>query len=226
MKNLLGIGIYSAKEAEQLINVKHADIVRWMFGSDNARPLWDNQLNSLDVKYIGFHDLLELRVVNHLREKGISLQAIREAITFAKATYNDEHPLISRRFMTDGKSIFSETAKKTNDSELLDLLKRQYVIKPVVEKGLFAGIEYDTFGKKALRWRPNVKKFKSVVLDPELSFGKPIIDGTGITTSTLYDAYCVEDKNIKFVASLFEVQESAVKTAVAYEKSIGIQVAA
>lgn len=219
MNKLLGVGIYSPKEAEQLINVKQSDITRWIFGVGSSSPLWDSQLMNLDVKCIGFHDLLELRVVNHLKFKGISLQAIRRAIEFAKETYSDEHPLITRRFMTDGKSVFSEVAKRTEDSELLDLLKKQYVFKEVVEKAFYAGIDYDNSGQ-ALRWFPSKAKFKDVVLDPDYSFGKPIIAGTAIKTSTLYEAFCAENKNSAFVARLFNVSPSAVKMATLYEEHL------
>lgn len=226
MKNLTGIGIYSAKEASLLINVKQSDITRWMFGGGTANPLWENQFSNFDeLKCIGFHDLLEIRVVDHLKSKGISLQAIRTAIAYAKEVYLDEHPLLTRRIRTDGTSIFAESAKRANDTEFLDLLKHQYAMKPIIEDALYQGIDFDDIGK-ALRWHPDKKQFKTVVLDPELAFGKPIIIGTGIKTSTLYDSYRAEDKDVAFVAKLFAVKETDVKAAVAYEQNLNLKVAA
>lgn len=86
----------------------------------------------------------------------------------------------------------------------------------MIQASLYRGIE---FGENdlALRWFP--MGGKSVVLDPQIAFGKPIVTNVGIRTSTLYDAFKAEgDKHT--VARLYEIQVSSVEAAITFEERL------
>lgn len=226
---LIGIGLYTASEAERLIAVPAARIRRWLLGHAYLRdgqrhwsdPLWQPQVPRLgkDVE-LGFRDLLELRFVDAFLQAGLSLHAVRKALAVAREVTGLAHPFASARFQTDGRSIFlrvaDELAGEQAEPLLIDLLRRQYALGRVIEPSL-KDLDFDADGA-ATRWWP-MGKAKSVVLDPAHAFGRPMIAGTGVTTRTLADAVGVEG-SVDQVAQLYEVPVASVREAVAFERRL------
>ena len=175
---MIGTGLYTLTEAAAFTGIQARNINRWLFGykagNREYSALWHPQLatQGLKVKAIGFHDLLEIRFVNAFRQHGVSLQAIRSAADHARELFRQRYPFTRKRFLTDGRSIFTEVFEETGDETLLDLVKRQYVFKQVVSPSLYSGIEYDHDDAK--RWFP-MRNSRRIVLDPDRAFGKPIV---------------------------------------------------
>jgi len=215
---LTGIGLYTLQEAERLTSAKAREVSRWLFGYQSKDgtnpPLWTTQLAGLDQKVIGFKDLLELRIVKAFRNHDVPLQVIRAAIANAKAMFGADYPFTANRFLTDGKTIFCE-ALKEDGVELTDLVRRQLVFEHIVRPELYAGIEFDADGQ-ARRWFP-VKGSEEIVLDPEISFGKPVLTEYGVRTELVAQTYEAEQSK-KMAASLYGLPVSAVDAAIRYER--------
>ncbi|MDL2354641.1 MAG: DUF433 domain-containing protein [Pseudomonadota bacterium] len=218
--DLTRIGLYTLKEAHRLTGAKPREVSRWLFGyqfKDGASdPLWRTQLADVEAgqKFIGFRDLLELRIVKAFIEHKVSLRVIRAAIDSAKDIFSTEYPFTANRFLTDGKSIFYEALHSHGEVELTDLVKRQVVFEHIIRPELYAGIEFTASGQ-AKRWFP-LKRSNVIVLDPEIAFGKPILAEYGIRTDTLAASFAVEQDK-KLVASLFDIPLAALNTALRYE---------
>lgn len=219
--DLTGIGLYTLKEAEYLTGAQSREVSRWLFGykfKDGASPpLWRTQLAGLEEegKFIGFRDLLELRVVKAFVQHNVPLRVIRAALQNAKEMFSREYPFTAHRFLTDGRSIFREAVHAQGDVELIDLVKRQKVFEHVIRPELYAGIEFGTDGLAA-RWYP-LKNSEKVVLDPEIAFGKPILTDFGIRTDIITAAFAAE-KDKKAVAAQFDIPVVAVNAALRYER--------
>lgn len=67
-----------------------------------------------------FRDLVALKVVSSLLEKGLSLQRVRRAFDYLRRKAQLDQHLSEVRLVTDGRSIFQ---MYKNDGELIDLLK-------------------------------------------------------------------------------------------------------
>lgn len=78
------------------------------------------------VRLYSFKDLVQLKVVKTLLDKGISLQKIRKSIWHLKRSMPDiEMPLSDLKFLTDGETIFV----LTKDSDvIIDTLKNGQVV--------------------------------------------------------------------------------------------------
>lgn len=219
--NLTGIGLYSLKEAERLTGAQSREVSRWLFGykfkDSSSPPLWRTQLAGMeeDGKFIGFRDLLELRVVKAFVQHNVPLRVIRAALNNAKDMFSTDYPFTAHRFLTDGRSIFREAVREQGDVELIDLVKRQKVFEHIIRPELYAGIEFGPNGL-ATRWYP-VKNSGKVVLDPEIAFGKPILTEFGIRTDIIAVTFAAE-KNKKAVAAQFEIPVEAVSAALRYER--------
>jgi hypothetical protein len=205
---LTGIGLYTLQEVERLTGAQAREVSRWLFGYKSkvgvSAPLWKSQLADLDEKVIGFRDLMELRIVKAFRNHDVPLQVIRAAIEGAKAMFGTEYPFTAHRFLTDGKSIFSEALQEHGDAEMTDLAKRQLVFEHIVRPALYTGIEFAGDGR-ATRWFP-FKHSKVIVLDPEIAFGKPVLTDYGVRTEVVAETFKVE-KDKKTVASLFDIRK-------------------
>lgn len=228
-----GIGVYTLATAARLIHADRAAIKRWLFGYDYSRrdgevrsrhhsdPLWTPQhsAEALGDKVIGFRDLLELRIVREFVEHGVSLLVVRRCLEFARTEFGiADYPLTSQRFCTDGRTIFREVLKEGQEPEILDLRSRQYVIRDIIKPSLYAGIEYD--GEMARRWYPEGRDRRSVVVDPDVQFGKPVLEESGVPTEVLYAAYLAEGLDKAVVARIYEVPPRQVEAAVRFEERL------
>lgn len=225
--NLIGVGLYTFQEASKLTNASPQELRRWLkghaykaHGSDErviSEPLWQTELAESGVEGISFHDLLEVRFVQAFRKHGVSLQTIRLASQQAREMFNHPYPFTCKRFQTDGRTIFSAVLKETGETQLLDLVKKQYAFTKIIEPSLYRGIEFG-HDELASQWYP-VPRSKAIVLNPSLAFGKPIVTRGSIRTSILYDAFKVEESKL-FVAKLYDVPISAVEAAIRFEERL------
>lgn len=222
---LTGLGVYTFSEAAKLTGIKPTNLRRWLSGyqfkhGDEIRhsaPLWETELLQAELEGLSFHDLLEVRFVSEFRKHGVGLQTIRLASINARELFNSPYPFTTRRFQTDGKTIFAEAARESGEIELLDLRKKQFAFEQVIRPSLYAGIDFGE-NDRALRWYPNPRS-KTVVLDPAIAFGKPIVSEIGIRTDILYEAFQAEGSKQR-VARQFEVPITAVEAAIRFEERI------
>ncbi len=210
---IFGEGIYAPREAARLIGATAQDVLRWTRGSGPYEPIWKAHYQFLnDSTEISFLDLIELRAVRALRLNGISIQAIRYAIKFAKEKYGIERPLSAVAFKTDGPEILMDAVEK--DGELVSLAKKragQKVFRKIVDQSV-SGLEYEN--AKLMRWRPDIAKH--VVIDPDRAFGAPMIDEAGVSTQVLYRDW-ERSHDVKYVSRLYEIDDRLVRDAVHYE---------
>jgi len=68
------------------------------------------------------------------------------------------------------------------------------------------------------RWWP-LGKSRKVVVDPQRSFGQPIVSDEGVLTAVLARAHAAE-KSYRAVAQWFDVSERSLRDAVAFEATM------
>ena len=231
----IGIGIYSVPEAAQLIHGSRAAIKRWLYGYDYAHrgrgetvskqyhsaALWQPQHTQADMdgQFVGFRDLIELRAVRQFVAHGVPLLVVRRCLDYAKKEFGlDAYPLSARRFRTDGRTIFLEALQDDDVADMIDLRTRQYVFNDIIKPSLYEGIEYE--GDEARRWFPEGRDRRTIVIDPARQFGKPILEGAGVPTATLYASWLAEGRDKHAVARAYEVQARHVEAAVRFEEHL------
>jgi uncharacterized protein (DUF433 family) len=223
--NLIGTGIYPLHQAARLVGVEPRAVRRWLQGygrkykGDRVRsgPLWRTQFlgEELPDEVIGFRDLLELRMVAAFVRHGVDLKVIRATVEAAARTFGKDYPLTSQKFLTDGKRIFLEAVgEATGEPHMIDVLRKQFVFSDIIKPSLYAGIVYGDEG--ALRWFPNARR-KTIMLDPALQFGTPVIAEVGIPTDTIYASFLAEGKDRATVARVFDIAPKMVVEAVDFE---------
>ena len=222
-QTLLGTGFYAVPEAARLLKTPARNINRWLGGYSYERdgqkkcmpPLWNPQLPRDDDDHIelGFRDLIELRFVAAFIDAGLGLRTIRSCLEFARECVQDERPFSTRRFQTDGRTIFLDSLRHSGEEEVLDLKKKQYVFKKVIERSFK---DLDIENDAVSRWRPFHGK-KSIVIDPNRAFGQPIVARYGVPTVALAEAVEAEG-SIKVVSKLYDVPVALIEDALKFEQ--------
>lgn len=216
-----GVGAYTAAEAAKLLHMQPKTLRRWVYGYDydfgdglREQPaLWTPQYDpEADGLLLGFRDLIEARIVHALRRSRIGLPTIRLCIERAREMLGEDHPFSTSAFKTDGRKIFLEITEGVEEPRLIDLKDRQHVFRDFVLPSL-AGLE---FGEAhAERWWL-VPNRKTLVIDPERSFGQPIIASAGLLTSRVVQEVKAEGSPQR-VAKLYQVPVRAVRDALDFE---------
>jgi uncharacterized protein (DUF433 family) len=221
--SLIGTGVYVLRQVARLIEADSASVRRWLLGytrrGQEYAPLWRSELADVDLgePVVGFRDLLELRLVAAFASHGVSLRTIRATADYARQEFGTAYPLTSQRFLTDGKTIFLEAVKATEDGDMLDVPRRQLVFSDIIRPSLYKGIEFE--GPRARRWYPQGEGHK-VVLDPEIQFGAPIVSRAGVPTDAIHAAFLANGKDRKVVARIFDLRPQEVDAAVRFESKL------
>lgn len=192
----LGVGFYTRAEAARLLGVHATTLNRWVMGYTYRRgavapvrrpALVPPSLPEMrGLVALSFVDLIELRVVKVLIDRGISLQRIRKARRYAQKHYPVDHPFASRRVYTMDKNVFVEFLSSDEPPDFLELTRRghlQIQAGGLVE-GLLDEVAFDVKRSLAHKWWPLGRAFP-VTLDPSIAFGAPVVEGTGVRTDVI-----------------------------------------
>lgn len=164
-----------------------------------------------------FLDLVQLRVVKALRDEEIALQRIRTAAEQAVILFSTSHPFASVRFKTDGRSLFANLSQEDSPDVLVELQRpTRATVRAVLEDSL-REISYATTGL-ADRWYVAGPK-GGVVVDPRISFGKPVVENANVPTEVIRDqARATSD--IHALASWFALEPRQIRNALHYEEQL------
>jgi hypothetical protein len=230
MDRLIGVGLYTPAEAARLLQVPSRKIVRWLrghsIGEKSYAALWQPEI-SLDTSdlVLGFRDLMEVRVANAFIKVGVSAIRVRKAIEIAREMLDDDHPLATNRFRTDGREIFLHVIEHDEIGEpkerLLNLFRRQYEFRGIIEP-ILKSVDFDQTGVPILWW-PRGRQAQ-IVLDPTRAFGQPIETSSSVPTAILASA--AKAYGLKGAAAAYDVSEVAVARATEFESSVEHRLAA
>ncbi len=213
----LGSGVYSIPEVARYTGIHPTRVRSWFV---QRRDIGISPIFASDYKQIGkegvvsFLDMIDSLVVDQLRNHGVSMRHIRQVYTKLANELLTEHPFCIQKIRTDGKRVFTEAADIVGGKPLRDVLSDQTFLGYV--KKCLALVDYNA-EKMASRWRIA----KSVIVDPQIQFGKPVIQGTNITTYVLARCFSSNGKDETFVASLFNVTKKQVRHAYEFEVKHG-----
>jgi len=184
---------YSVAEGAHYLGLPTATLRAWALGQRQGdKPPFKAILRLPDAgtPILSFVNLVEGHVLSALRrEHEVPLQTIRKALHYLHQKYPSPHPLADHAFETDGVDLFVERY-----GQLLQITgEGQMVMKKMLEAHL-ERISRDASGVPIklypfTRWRGDANEPKAVEIDPRLSFGRPVLVGTGIPTAVIAERY-------------------------------------
>ncbi|HJU06206.1 MAG TPA: DUF433 domain-containing protein [Nitrospiraceae bacterium] len=190
---------YGFTEAGHYLRVPPTTIRCWVAGRyypSQTGPQFSKpivQLPDPRKRLLSFMNLIEIHVLDAIRrEHNIALEKVRIAVAYLSKHFPSKHPLADREFETDGMDLFIQKFGK-----LISISQHgQLAMKEVLEAHLHR-IERDLAGIPVKLYpftrKRDIHDFKeepkAVVIDPRVSYGRPVLVGTGIPTAVVAERY-------------------------------------
>ena len=212
---------YTAAEAARYLRIPLPTVRSWVVGRDYPRQSGTARFRPVVVMprdsshRLSFRNLVELAALRALRtEHGLKLSAVREALQFAEKKLGAEAPLANPELFASAGELFLERY-----GQLINLNRAgQLVIRDVLQ-GLMKRIKWDN--RLPVRFFPpvpNRPEGQSVMLDPTVSFGRPVLARLGVTTSVIVDRINAGEEPAA-VAKDYGATQDEIMDALAYERA-------
>jgi len=126
-----------------------------------------------------FSDLISLIVVSELRKRGMKSWRIREAELYLRKLTDVDRPFVTETIATDGVTVWIPSQEPGQMESANEGGGQQVQIKALGNS--LKRIQYRE--GKAKSWSPS----KGVVIDPDVQFGRPVIEGTRVLAEEAAD---------------------------------------
>jgi DNA-binding transcriptional MerR regulator len=116
--------VFTSGEVRRLVGATQRQLSYWDV-STLASPHGRGAQGSGSRRLYTLLDVLELKLIRRLREAGLSLQKIRQALIILYELSDDPAPLAELDVLTDGHRVLI----RRSDEQLLDPLAQQFVLR-------------------------------------------------------------------------------------------------
>ena len=212
---------YSIADAARYVMIPSATLRSWVAGryypvTHGRKKYWRPLIKPPEKGppwYVSFRNLAEAHVLATLRRQhGVSMEAVRHAISYVEEKLGDPHPLVNPHMRTDGISLFLQRYGRLEQVSQDGQFAIQEVLEMSLERldwgpaGVLRLYPFTRGGAAARDWP------KVVVIDPRVSFGKPVVIGTRVPTTAIFERWTAgdsfEDLVRDFELSSLQVQEA------------------
>jgi uncharacterized protein (DUF433 family) len=166
---------------------------------------------------LSFSNLIEAYVLAAIRRRfQFSLPSIRDALDFLVERLGSERPLLEEDFAVHGVELFVDRL-----GLIINLTKRGQIEMPELIRAYLSRIQRDEAGLPRklyvfTREKAAPDEPKTIAIDPQEAFGRPVIDGTGVPTSVLVERFQAGD-DFKKLAADYGTSEEAIQDAIRCE---------
>ncbi|MDP2852462.1 MAG: DUF433 domain-containing protein [Gallionella sp.] len=217
---------YPVSEVARILNLPVATVKAWCFGqayhlASGSPKRFKSVIQPADsnARLLSFANLCELHVLSAIRRRHkISLSKVRDSISYLRTQLGTDRPLIDKQFKTNGVDLFVEHA-----SHLLNVSKQgQEALRGDFAVAL-ARIERDRSGMPIRLFpfsrstTPDAKQPKSIVIDPRLSFGRPVLSDVAVPTEVIVGRFRAGDTLVE-MAKDYGVDEEEIEEALRFEQ--------
>lgn len=215
---------YTLPEASHHTGLPLATLRSWLVGRSYTTSAGRKQIKpiivrpNIDEPLLSFTNLVEAHVLNAIRRQHkIPMYKVRLALDYLEKKFHSKHPLAEETFQTDGTDLFIERI----GGELINVSRQGQLGMQQILKLYLQRIDRDKSGF-ARRLYPFVRKPscddpRVVVIDPFISFGRPIVQGTGISTSVIAGRFNAGE-SIAELANDYNLEPFRVEEAIRYER--------
>lgn len=214
---------YTLAEAGRILNIPSSTLRYWTKGRYYETKSGEEKSNPIislpDPKKteLSFINLIESHALRALRTSHeVSMRAVREALQVAEEKYDIKHLLIHSKLRTEAGQLFLKEYGK-----LTELNHSQQIVLEEMFRGYLDRIEYDDSNLPVsfyplIRGPKDIEAPKDIVLDPSISFGRPVIEGKGISTHAI-ESRIASGESIIHVAKDYGLTKEEVREALVFE---------
>jgi uncharacterized protein (DUF433 family) len=216
--------VYTVAEAARYLGLSPATLRSWVVGRRYPRAketaFFEPIIQPCDssTPRLSFKNLVEAHVLRALRaEHKVSIKAVRLALNFAEREYRITRLLLSPALRTNIGNLFIDKY-----GELVNLSKSgQIAIKKILQEHL-ERVVWDSV-KLPMRLFPFLRGYhvdtsKVIVIDPLISFGRPVIRRKSISTAVIADRIDAGE-SVEDLAEDYNLEREEVEEAIIYERA-------
>jgi uncharacterized protein (DUF433 family) len=212
---------YGIDEAAVYLQIPRATLRSWVVGRNYPVKGGERAFRPLILpaaeeggRLLSFFNLVEAHVLAAIRRvHRVDLRAVRNAIDFLDRRYGTSHPLADQSFVTDGKDLFVQELGRLIAASASGQLAMRQVLDAHLQR-----IDRDALGGAERLYlftragSPAGDPPRTVVVDPRVAFGRPVLAGTGIPTSVIAERFkageSVEELAEDYGRSASEIEEA------------------
>lgn len=213
---------YGIPEAAGCLLIPVTTLRAWFLGqhyqSAAGRRLFKPPLNIAQrtPPLLSFINLVEAHVLDAIRRHhGVTLQNVRKALAYLEKHFPSACPFADQRFETDGLDLFVE-----HYGALINISSQGQGTMRELVAAYLRRVDRDPKGVP-IRLFPYTRhrepdEPKAVMIDPRVSFGRPVLVGTGIATEIIAERYKAGE-SIDDLADDYGRQRWEIEEAIRYE---------
>ena len=188
-RNPLDMPLYTYAEASRYLKIPISTVRAWSVGRYYTYAGEKRFAKSLidisgDRKLpLSFHNLVELDVLNSLRNvHEVSSNTVRVGLENAREELGTQRPLLSDNLHIFGRRLFTDQSGKLIELTNLAQAALEGVLRQVLHK-----VQRNE-DKLPMKFFPDVDSApidQPIMINPKVSFGKPVLTNSGIRTSMI-----------------------------------------
>lgn len=211
--------LYTEAAAARLLGVAQNTLNYWLEGGDRRgriyRPVIRVEPRGSRAP-VTWGEFLEAALLRQYRKLNVPMLELRDFIDKVRLQLGVQYPLAHMRPYAAGRELLVEAQNESGlDPEfcLIAYVRDQPVLTPVADS-FVRRVTWD--GDIGAGWRPHDDEHSPVLVDPDIRFGQPAIDGirTAIIQEHARAGEADED-----IADEFDMPVESVQWALAYERS-------
>ncbi len=213
-RDLREMPAYSIAEAAGYLRLPKSTLRAWLLGQSSFRPVIE--IADKKGRQLSFINLVEAFVLSSIRRgHKVSLPKVRKSVDYLRRTFKTPRPLADEQFETDGVNLFVEKfGALVGVSEEGQMHLRELI------RDRLKNVRRDPSGvpEKIVLFPAHGAAAKGdVIIDPRLSFGRPVLDGVGVRTSILAERFQTGD-TIEELAREYSAAPEAIQNAIRCER--------
>jgi uncharacterized protein (DUF433 family) len=205
------IGTYGTSEVAHWLRIPVRTLRSWISDDGIVVPA--------EPSLLSFSNVLELHVLKGMRKiHEVPMQRVRRAVEHVSSKYPSRHPLIDREFETDGVDIFiKDLGEYINVSRYGQGGFRDIVSKYLKRISRSSEGVAEVFHPFVLS--DAVSEPELISMNPRVSFGKPVIAGTGISTALVAARFNSARESVSALAEEYGLPQAQIEEAIRWENT-------
>jgi uncharacterized protein (DUF433 family) len=217
---------YPLDFAASLLLLPKSTLKAWVFGAEwkpksQARRMFVPLIDPPDrsQQMLSFVNLVEAHVLKAVRRKYlVHMVKVREAIEDLKRQFNTPHPLADVDLLAGGKDLFLKEHEQLLNITMGRNLAMDFLevyLSRIGRDGALRATKLYPFVVEPIRVGKRMIEqdtSKVIAIDPYVSYGRPVIDGTGIPTDAIAERFwggdSVDDLIEDFARTKREIEDA------------------
>ena len=212
-RDLRELPAYSIGEAAGYLRIPKSTLRAWLLGQGTFHSVME--IADRKGRRLSFINLVEAFVLASIRrEHSVPLPKVRKAVDYLRRTFKTHRPLADEQFATDGVHLFVEKFGALIGATQEGQVQLREVI---LDRLKYVRRDPNGVPEKIILFPAHGAATKGdIVIDPRISFGRPVLDGFGVRTSILAERFQAGD-SIDALAHDYGLPPEAIENALRCE---------